>query len=79
MTDDLFVNVTFSFVIARNVFQTESRSDIRVVTYNTPLYYANGDLFMKSVYRTTGAHPEKLRKALKRIQLSTKVQVSGFL
>ncbi|XP_025086804.1 LOW QUALITY PROTEIN: sulfate transporter-like [Pomacea canaliculata] len=54
--------------------KTESRSDIRVVTYNTPLYYANGDLFMKNVYRTTGAHPEKLRKALKRIQRSTKVQ-----
>ncbi|PVD35184.1 hypothetical protein C0Q70_06465 [Pomacea canaliculata] len=56
--------------------KTESRSDIRVVTYNTPLYYANGDLFMKNVYRTTGAHPEKLRKALKRIQRSTKVQSS---
>nr|KAG5711664.1 hypothetical protein BaRGS_016846 [Batillaria attramentaria] len=51
--------------------KTERRPGIRVVTYNTPLYYANGELFLKHVYRATGAKPERLRKALRKIQMSS--------
>ncbi|KAK7097493.1 prestin-like isoform X2 [Littorina saxatilis] len=51
--------------------KTEAREGIRVITYNTPLYYANGEIFLKSVYRATGVKPEKLRKVLKRMQAKT--------
>ncbi|KAL8612924.1 hypothetical protein ACOMHN_035001 [Nucella lapillus] len=51
--------------------KTEARPGIRVISYNSPLYYANGDLFMKNLFRATEAKPEKIRKAMKRLQMST--------
>ena len=55
--------------------QTEPKEGIRVISYNTPLYYANGELFLHSVFRATGVKPEKMRKVLKRIQLQSTMHV----
>jgi hypothetical protein len=49
-------------------FQTEGNPGIKVVTYGSPLYYANGELFLKKIYTATGAKPELIRKVLKRLQ-----------
>jgi hypothetical protein len=55
--------------------QTEPKKGVRVVTYNSPLYYANGELFIKNIYKATGVKPEKLRKILKRIQMRSVMSV----
>lgn len=59
--------------------KTEGRKGIRVISYNSPLYYANGDLFMKNLFRATGAKPERIRKALKRLQMSTTLHSTSNL
>ncbi|XP_076446458.1 prestin-like [Babylonia areolata] len=59
--------------------KTETRPGIRIITYNSPLYYANGDLFMKNLFRATDAKPEKIRKAMKRLQMSSTLHSTANL
>ncbi|BFZ14917.1 hypothetical protein BsWGS_17956 [Bradybaena similaris] len=47
--------------------KTEPSARIRIVSYNSPLYYANSELFLKHVHRETSVKPEKMRKVLKRL------------
>ncbi|GFO10661.1 sulfate transporter-like, partial [Plakobranchus ocellatus] len=47
--------------------KTEPHPRIRIVAYNSPLYYANSELFLKHVHRETGVKPEKMRKVLKKL------------
>ena len=49
---------------------------VKVIGYNSPLYYANGALFTKQVYAITGVMPEKRRKQLKKLaKVQTEVGV----
>ncbi|XP_060582816.1 prestin-like isoform X2 [Ruditapes philippinarum] len=52
--------------------QTESLSGIKVIGYSSPLYYANGSLFVKQVYTLSGVIPEKRKKLMKRMQKAHK-------
>ena len=47
--------------------QTEPHPRIRIIAYNSPLYYANSELFLKHVHTETGVKPEKMRKVLKKL------------
>lgn len=49
------------------VFQTQSQIGIRVIGFNSPLYYANGDMFVKQVFQIVGLKPERARKQIKRL------------
>ena len=48
-------------------FQSQSVSGVKIIGFNSPLYYANGDMFAKQVYRTAGITLEKRRKQLKKL------------
>ena len=39
---------------------------IKIITYQSPLYFANGDIFVKEVYRLSTVKPERLRKQIRR-------------
>ncbi|XP_053400591.1 solute carrier family 26 member 6-like [Mercenaria mercenaria] len=52
--------------------QTESVPGIKVIGYSSPLYYANGSMFVKQVYTLSGVIPEKRKKHLKRLKKATK-------
>ncbi|XP_005106268.2 sulfate transporter [Aplysia californica] len=47
--------------------KTEPNVRIRIVAYNSALYYANSEIFLKHVHRETGVKPEKMRKVLKKL------------
>lgn len=47
--------------------KTEPHPRIRIIAYNSPLYYANSEIFLKHVHRETGVKPEKMRKVLKKL------------
>ncbi|XP_052282079.1 sulfate anion transporter 1-like isoform X2 [Dreissena polymorpha] len=55
--------------------QTESVSGVRVVGFNSPVYYANGDLFVKQVYHAAGVVPEKRLKMMKRMKRETENEI----
>ncbi|KAL5011789.1 hypothetical protein ScPMuIL_010340 [Solemya velum] len=46
--------------------KTQLDSGIRVIGYNSPLYYANAAIFLRLVYDATGVDPEKIRKRIKK-------------
>ncbi|KAL4229850.1 hypothetical protein ACF0H5_010242 [Mactra antiquata] len=48
--------------------RTQKVSGVKVVGYSSPIYYANGSLFVKDVYNLTGVVPEKRKKQLKRLE-----------
>ncbi|XP_060582830.1 prestin-like isoform X2 [Ruditapes philippinarum] len=41
-------------------------NEIKVIGYNYPIYFANGDLFVREVYRLATIKPEVLRKQIRR-------------
>ncbi|ESO89479.1 hypothetical protein LOTGIDRAFT_192974, partial [Lottia gigantea] len=47
--------------------KSEKISGVSVIGFNSPLYYANAELFVKNVYRITGVKPERFRKILKKL------------
>jgi len=46
--------------------QTSAHSTIKAIGYQYPIYYANGDLFTREVYRLASIKPEVLRKQIRR-------------
>ncbi|KAK3606368.1 hypothetical protein CHS0354_042003 [Potamilus streckersoni] len=44
---------------------TEQDPGVKIVYFNSPLYYANSDLFATKLQRVTGVKPEKIRKQLR--------------
>ncbi|XP_052796672.1 prestin-like [Mya arenaria] len=52
--------------------KTSSHNTIKAMGYQYPIYYANGDLFTREVYRLASIKPDALRKQIRRAsQLST--------
>ncbi|KAK3099221.1 hypothetical protein FSP39_001159 [Pinctada imbricata] len=47
--------------------KTTNVPGIRVIGFNSPLYYANGDIFVKQVFQLVGIKPERARKVIKRL------------
>ncbi|XP_045204648.2 sulfate transporter-like [Mercenaria mercenaria] len=56
--------------------QTGSVSGVRIIGYNSPLYYANGSLFVKQVYTLTGVIPEKKKRQAKRQLKAERIRMS---
>ncbi|XP_053399637.1 prestin-like isoform X2 [Mercenaria mercenaria] len=56
-------------------------NEIKVIGYNYPIYFANGDLFVREVYRLATVKPEVLRKQIRRasqsLSRSTSVDTMG--
>ena len=50
-----------------HLFQSQSVAGVKIIGFNSPLYYANGDLFVKQVYNVAGFSLEKRRKELKKL------------
>ncbi|KAL4229848.1 hypothetical protein ACF0H5_010240 [Mactra antiquata] len=46
--------------------KTNQNTDIKVIGYSYPIYFANGDLFVREVYRLATIKPETLRKMIRR-------------
>ncbi|KAL3878614.1 hypothetical protein ACJMK2_030948, partial [Sinanodonta woodiana] len=47
----------------------KQKPGIKIVGFNSPLYFANGDVFVTKLQRTTGVKPEKIKKQLRRMKL----------
>ncbi|XP_060582820.1 prestin-like [Ruditapes philippinarum] len=56
--------------------QTGSVSGVAIVGYTSPLYYANGSLFVKQVYALTGVVPEKKKRQVKRQLKAERIRMS---
>lgn len=50
-----------------SILQTEGHPGILIVSLNSPLYYANADIFVKEVYRISRMKPKTARKVIKRL------------
>ncbi|KAL3878617.1 hypothetical protein ACJMK2_030951 [Sinanodonta woodiana] len=48
---------------------------IKIVGFNSPLYFANGDIFVTKLQRITGVKPEKIRKQLRRMAMKNLVSI----
>ncbi|WAQ98886.1 S26A4-like protein [Mya arenaria] len=57
--------------------QTQSTAGVKVIGFNSPIYYANGALFMKQVFAVSGVVPEKRLKALKKMQKADDANTNG--
>uniref|UniRef100_K1P2Z7 Prestin n=1 Tax=Magallana gigas TaxID=29159 RepID=K1P2Z7_MAGGI len=55
------------FADDKKYLKTQSQLGIRVIGFNSPLYYANGDMFVKQVFQIVGLKPERARKQIKRL------------
>ena len=51
-----------SFLNIQSLFQTIEFSGITVIRYQSPLYFANANFFVKEVYRLSQAKPQQIRK-----------------
>ena len=61
-----FLNIDL-FISPSLIFQTSQlANEIKVIGYNYPIYFANGDLFVREVYRLATIKPEVLRKQIRR-------------
>lgn len=47
-------------------FQAVEQTTVKIIRYQSPLYFANGDIFVKEVYRLSTVKPERLRKQIRR-------------
>lgn len=56
-----------AFADESKYIKTRGFSGIRIVGFNSPLYFANGDLFLKQVYTLSDTKPERVRKLIKRM------------
>ncbi|XP_061163701.1 prestin-like isoform X1 [Saccostrea echinata] len=55
------------FADEKKYIKTQSQYGIKVIGFNSPLYYANGDMFVKQVFQIVGLKPERARKQIKRL------------
>nr|XP_022321583.1 solute carrier family 26 member 10-like isoform X1 [Crassostrea virginica]XP_022321584.1 solute carrier family 26 member 10-like isoform X1 [Crassostrea virginica]XP_022321585.1 solute carrier family 26 member 10-like isoform X1 [Crassostrea virginica] len=55
------------FADDKKYVKTQTQLGIRVIGFNSPLYYANGDMFVKQVFQIVGLKPERARKQIKRL------------
>ncbi|XP_048774241.1 prestin-like isoform X2 [Ostrea edulis] len=55
------------FADDKKYLKTQAQLGIRVIGFNSPLYYANGDMFVKQVFQIVGLKPERARKQIKRL------------
>ncbi|KAL4229849.1 hypothetical protein ACF0H5_010241 [Mactra antiquata] len=53
--------------------KTQPISGVKVVGYNSPIYYANGSIFAKQVYNSVGIIPEKRKRRMKRLRKSDSI------
>lgn len=56
-----------AFADESKYIKTRGFSGIRIVGFNAPLYFANGDLFLRQVYTLSDTKPERVRKQIKRL------------
>ncbi|KAK3606363.1 hypothetical protein CHS0354_042000 [Potamilus streckersoni] len=49
--------------------KAKQKPGIKIVGFNSPLYFANGDVFVTKLQRTTGVKPEKIKKQLRRMTM----------
>ncbi|XP_059150724.1 prestin-like isoform X2 [Physella acuta] len=56
--------------------KTDPHPSIRVVSYNSPLYFANSELFLSHIHRETTVKPERMRKALKKLMTANESENS---
>ena len=46
-------------------FQSVQQADVKIVYYNSPVYFANAEIFVRQVQETSGVRPEKVLKKMK--------------
>lgn len=63
----IFKKIEFLWNKPITFLQTQTQLGIRVIGFNSPLYYANGDMFVKQVFQIVGLKPERARKQIKRL------------
>lgn len=63
---DVEKNVYFLHQSSLLYLQTHESTYARVVEFQSPVYFANSEIFVKAVYRDTGIHPDRVRKERKR-------------
>ncbi|KAK3606362.1 hypothetical protein CHS0354_041998 [Potamilus streckersoni] len=49
---------------------------IKIVGFNSPIYFANGDIFVTKLQRITGVNPEKIKKRLRRMAMKNVVSIT---
>ncbi|XP_060065920.1 sulfate anion transporter 1-like [Ylistrum balloti] len=50
----------------KKYMKTRHNPGVRVISFNSPLYYANGDIFLRQVFTISGMKPQRVRKEIKR-------------
>ncbi|XP_033742442.1 solute carrier family 26 member 10-like isoform X2 [Pecten maximus] len=50
----------------KKYMKTRQNPGVRVIAFNSPLYYANGDIFLRQVFTISGMKPQRVRKEIKR-------------
>ncbi|XP_069109459.1 prestin-like isoform X2 [Argopecten irradians] len=50
----------------KKYMKTRQNPGVRVISFNSPLYYANGDIFLRQVFTISGMKPQRVRKEIKR-------------
>ncbi|KAJ8298384.1 hypothetical protein KUTeg_024915, partial [Tegillarca granosa] len=54
--------------------KTHESKYARIVEFQSPVYFANSEIFVKAVYRDTAIHPDRVRKERKRNGKATDVE-----
>ncbi|KAK3606365.1 hypothetical protein CHS0354_042001 [Potamilus streckersoni] len=47
----------------------KEKPGIKIVGFNSPLYFANGEMFVTKLHKITGVKPEKIKKQLRRMAM----------
>ncbi|OWF37231.1 solute carrier family 26 member 10-like isoform X2 [Mizuhopecten yessoensis] len=50
----------------KKYMKTRNNPGVRVISFNSPLYYANGDIFLRQIFTISGLKPQRVRKEIKR-------------
>lgn len=58
-----------------NIYRNENayaksvqQADVKIVYYNSPVYFANAEIFVRQVHKTSGVRPEKVLKKMKTME-----------
>ena len=57
------------------IFQNHEPSATRVVQYQAPIYFANADMFVKAITKSSGVDPVKLKKMKKKLEQRKEILV----
>lgn len=49
----------------KDYVKSVQQADVRIVYYNSPVYFANADIFVRQIHETSGVRPEKVLKKMK--------------